>query len=317
MDLSIIIINWKSVTYLRNCLKSIFQHTHDFEFEVIVVDNNSGDGCCAMMMVEFPVAKCIESRENLGFARANNLGYSHSSGKALLFLNPDTEIRGNAIGVLYSTLISSPKIGAVGGTLLNTDLTIQTSSILPFPTLLRQVLDIEWLKMKFPASNFWGIKPLFQKQKKPIQVEAVSGACLMVKREIFIKIGEFSSDYFMYAEDIDLCFKIHGSGSRVLFVNSAHIVHHGGGSTKKNLQKDFNNIMMREANLIFLEKYHSNLYALAYRFTTALAAILRLFILSFAIPLFGPAGVKKWFGILRWAVGLEPWAERLQFGINK
>jgi len=308
MDLSIIIINWKSVAYLRNCLKSVFQQVHEFEYEVIVVDNDSGDHCREILAEEFPSVKCVESKKNLGFSGGNNLGFTYSSGHTLLFLNPDTEIRGNAVGVLYSTLASSPKIGAVGGMLLNTDLSLQTSCVLPFPTILRQLLDIEWLKRKFPESDFWGIRPLLGRQKGPAAVEALSGACLMVRRDVFESIGRFSTDYFMYAEDIDLCYKIHESGLKVVYVNSAHVVHHGGGSTKNSRQLNFNSVLMRQANLIFLKKHRSAGYAFAYRLSTGMAAVVRMLLLSPLVPRVGTAGIRKWFGIFRWSLGLEAWS---------
>lgn len=110
IDLSIIIVNWKSAGYLRGCLASIYQHTRETRFEVIVVDNASDDGCEAMLAREFPDVGLIASAENLGFARANNLGFAASRGETLLFLNPDTEIAGDVLSLMVAWMKADPRL---------------------------------------------------------------------------------------------------------------------------------------------------------------------------------------------------------------
>ena len=124
MDLSIIIVNWKSVAYLRDCLRSVYYHANDMSFEVIVVDNASGDGCPEFLADEFPTVHCIASAENLGFAGANNLGVQHATGRNLLFLNPDTVIMANALQTMMATLDNTADAGVVGAMLLNSDFTV-------------------------------------------------------------------------------------------------------------------------------------------------------------------------------------------------
>ena len=111
IDLSIIIVNWKSADYLRACLTSVFQHTEGICLEVIVVDNASGDGCEAILEKEFPSVRLIALTQNVGFSRANNIGYVLSSGENLLFLNPDTEVIGNALSGMTAWLLNRNGLG--------------------------------------------------------------------------------------------------------------------------------------------------------------------------------------------------------------
>src|SRR6202049_4318687 len=199
MNLSVVIVNWNSAEYTISCVSSIHGQTKNLEFEIIVVDNASTDDSCRVIQERCPSVTLIRSSQNVGCARANNLGFQHSSGGILLFLNPDTEVRGPAVNLMYACLDSSADIGVLGCRLLNSDLSIQTSCIQPFPTILNQGADTELLRQRFPRLKVWGMRPLFDPDHgEPVEVEAVSGACQMIRREVFEKVGLFSTDYFMY-----------------------------------------------------------------------------------------------------------------------
>ena len=321
MDLSIIIVNWNSAHYVRRCLESIYSQTNGINFEVIVVDNASCDGCDQILSSEFPNTKFVQSKENLGFAGANNLGFNHSQGSYLLFLNPDTEVIGTAISMMFSSLQSIHDAGAVGGRLLNTDLSVQTSCIQPFPTVLNQILDIEFLKTRFPKVKLWGIKPLFFSDGKPEEVEVVCGACIMVKRKVFELVGMFSTDYFMYTEDIDLCYKIHQAGYNVYYINDSGIIHHGGGSSKQAKVNNFNAVLKRESISKFFEKTDGKLTAFLYRMAMTIASAVRLGVMIPLMPVaimlhrtgtFSPKLIK-WKKIFRWSLGMEKWAKELNY----
>jgi len=325
MDLSIIIVNWNSAHYVRKCLESIFSQTKDLNFEVIVVDNASYDGCDQVLGSEFPNTKFVQSDENIGFASANNLGFNHSAGRNLLFLNPDTEVIGPAINIMFSSLQSLYDAGAVGCKLLNSDLSVQTSCIQPFPTVLNQILDIEFLKLRFPKVNLWGIKPLFFNNGKPEKVQAVSGACIMTKRNVFESIGMFSTDYFMYTEDIDLCYNIQRAGYNVYYINDATVVHHGGSSSKQTKGDNLNYVLKRESIAKFLEKNNGRYTAFLYRFSMTLVSIVRLGVMVPLIPIaimlhrtnsFYPKLIK-WKKVLRWSLGQEKWARALNCNKNR
>ena len=319
MDLSIIIVNWNSKEYLKRCLNSIYSQSIRLIYEIIVVDNASFDGCDRILKDEFPDVIFIQIKKNIGFGKANNLGFQHTSGRNLLFLNPDTEILGPAIYTMYHYLEKIPDAGAAGCTLLNSDQSIQTSCVQTFPTILNQILDIEYLKVLFPNLRFWGINPLLSYNGIPQKVEVVSGACLMVKRDIFEKIDKFTTDYFMYTEDIDLCYKVQNAGYIVYYISDAQVVHYGGGSSKKH-ENDVGVVLMRESIFKFFRIRKGELSAKCYRLSMSIASIIRLMMLGILLllPFKEAHRIKfyhtfsKWKKILRWSVGLERWASNLK-----
>ena len=318
-DLSIIIVNWKSQAFVNACLTSIFTTSSTLSYEVIVVDNASYDGCAEMVASAFPQVLFVKSERNLGFAGANNLAFAQSHGRNILFLNPDTEVLGQAIQQLVSSLESLPDAGMVGAHLLNSDLTLQTTCITSIPSISNQVLSSDILRKTFPKWPLWGMKPLFEDIHNPAKVEAISGACMLAKREVVERINAFSTNYFMYLEDMDLCLKVVRSGWNIYYVPDAMIVHHAGGSSSSRQENNFSSIMTRESLITFFKLYRGTLYALLYRLSMALLAIWRMLILAAAIPMsihpkgyrFVRRAVSKWFSILIWSMGLTRWA-RLQ-----
>jgi N-acetylglucosaminyl-diphospho-decaprenol L-rhamnosyltransferase len=325
MDLSIIIVNWKSAAYLDKCLRSIYGNAKEVDFEVIVVDNASGDDCLEFLTREFPLVHCISSPDNLGFAAANNLGATCAAGRNLLFLNPDTVVMESALQTMLIILDELADAGVVGPMLLNSDFTVQTSCVQSFPTILNQILDSEALRKRFPNSELWGMQALFTSSDAPTDVDAISGACMMMKSDTFAKVGGFSTDYFMYSEDVDLCFRIKKAGFHNYFVGSARVVHHGGRSSASEPQNNFAAVLMRESRLRWLRTWRGATYAAAYRAATALAATGRVAILGAGIVIARRADRKrslgysaeKWIRILRWSVGLEPWAKNLSAQAEK
>jgi len=305
-EISIIIVNWKSSEYLRKCLQSVYRFTEGTAFEVIVVDSASYDGCGEMLAREFPGVCFIQSAENLGFAGANNLGAQRAKGCDLLLLNPDTELRENSLRILADGLERFPDAGAVGCRLINPDGSLQRSCVQSFPTVLNQFLDSKLLHRWFPNSTLWGTAPLNSSNPEP--AEAISGACILVKRPVFDQIGGFSSHYFMYGEDLDLCYKIKLAGYRVYHVPETTIVHFGGGSTRQSVS-NFSNVMMRESVYRFLKSNRGLVSAILYKAAMGIASVFRvMLILPF---LLGPKSaeraisLRKWVSIFRWSLGLE------------
>src|SRR5205814_189622 len=121
----IIVVNWHSANYLERCLKSLYSQVREVEFEIIVIDNASSDGAAELVSQKFPRVIFIQSLNNLGFGKANNLAFESSSGNAILFLNPDTEIVESAVGLMFDHLQKYESVGAVGCRVLNTDSTVQ------------------------------------------------------------------------------------------------------------------------------------------------------------------------------------------------
>jgi hypothetical protein len=311
MDLSIIIVNWNSKAYLERCLASIYANTRDLDFKVIVVDNASFDGCGEMLANRFPQVHFIQSPANVGFARANNIGYARALGDVLLFLNPDTEIVGDALPTLFEALIRAPRAGVVGAKLLNSDGTVQMSCIQRFPSILNQAIDADLLRTAFPRLRVWGTWPLLEKQPAPVPVDVISGACMMVRRNVFEQVGVFSTGYFMYSEDIDLCFKIHEAGFSNYYVDDATVVHHGGTSTGASGQSHFSAVVMRDALARFFVLRRGKAYAAAFRASVVLSSVTRCAILGAGVILTSPRNsrlrdaLSRWTAVLRWGIGID------------
>lgn len=308
MEVSIIYVNWNSVAYLRDSIRSVYDRTHDIQFEIIVVDNASPAEDVGVLSQEFPQITLIKSDKNLGFAGANNLGYRHSSGQYILFLNPDTKLTSPAINLMAKRLESLSGAGIVGCKLLNGDLSVQTSCIQKFPTILNQILDTDYLRDRWPSSRLWGIAPLFSDNSEPAKVEVVSGACLMIKRGVFEKVGFFSEDYFMYAEDLDLCYKVDRAGFVNYYVGEAMVVHYGG----KSSAPQWATVMKWKAVLRFCRKTRGYFYGFLFRVAMILVAMGRLAIIGI-LSIFGRPLTKeqdrysvsaKWGAILKTLLSL-------------
>ncbi len=312
MDLSIIIVNWKSKDYLDSCLASIARWCSDVAYEVVVIDSGSFDGCEAMLQQRHPSVRFIQSEKNLGFAKANNAAFHASTGGCVLFLNPDTEIVGDALTMMYRHLQRSPLAGAVGCRLLNGDGSLQTTCIQAYPTILNQLLNAELARTLFPRSRLWGMASLFLEKSVTSEVEAVSGACLMMRRATFEQIGLFSEHYFMYAEDVDLCYKAQQAGYTNQYIPDATVIHFGGTSAGQR-PSDFAVVMMRASIWGFLRKTRGELYGLGYRISVLLAALGRIACLFLVLPVYATRGrLKAWLGSLRkwraisiWSLGLR------------
>jgi GT2 family glycosyltransferase len=315
MDLSIIIVNWNSLEYARECIESIYEYTHGCELEVIVVDNASPEGGIDALKDKWPKITVIKSSENLGFAGANNLGFDRSCGETILFLNPDTRLTGPAISTMFNHLRTLQNAGIVGCKLLNTDLSVQTSCIQRFPTIFNQLMDIEYLRLWWPSFPLWRIGPLFSEFVGPVQVEVVSGACTMIKRIVFEKVGKFSEDYFMYAEDVDLCYQTTLFGFKNYYVGDATLIHHGGKSTVQKPVSQWSTSMKLRAIMQFCIKAHGKSYGILYRIAMGWSACCRLAIIAPArLFLFrGPGKDRakfasaKWKAVLNWAFAANSW----------
>ncbi|MFO1487506.1 MAG: glycosyltransferase family 2 protein [Verrucomicrobiota bacterium] len=315
MELSIIIVNWNSAEYVRGCLRSLAKFPPSKPHEILVVDSGSFDTCGEMMAREFPSAIFVQSKDNLGFAGANNLGASRSRGKNLLFINPDTEVLAGAVDRLLLTLSQNPDAGIVGARLLNTDGSLQTSCVQAYPTILNQVLDADILYRAFPKSSLWGIAALSNESNTAQPVEVISGACILIRRSVFEIVKGFDQRFFMYSEDLDLCYRVKQAGFDCLYEPGAKITHHGGGSSS-SARSMFSVVMTRESVCRYFKFNHGAGKAAAYRFTMGLAAMLRLPLVACLWVLKKISGaknygaVRKWFAILRWSIGLESWAAK-------
>jgi GT2 family glycosyltransferase len=309
VEVSIVCVNWNSIPYLRECLASIYRYTSGIGFEIIVVDNASPDGGIDQLKEQFPEITVVKSGKNLGFAGASNLGFEHSSGNYVLLLNPDTKLVNPAINILLETMKALPDAGIVGCKLLNTDLSVQTASVQKFPTLLNQLTNVECLRVRWPGCPLWDISPLFRDTTTPVRVQVIPGACMLLRRDAFEKVGLLTEDYFMYAEDIDLNYKLSRAGFASYYVGAAQIVHHGGTSSSLQPVSHWSILMKHRAMLKYYRMIGGSFYGMLYRATMGVSALVHLVLLAAVLP-FGDKEVvrlksAKWSTVLRWAVGLD------------
>jgi hypothetical protein len=167
----------------------------------------------------------------------------------------------------------------MGCTLLNEDQSIQTACIQTFPTIPNQLLDIDILRNRFPACPLWNIAPLFAGGTEPSRVEVISGACVMFRREVFAQIGQFSEEYFMYAEDLDLCCKAAKAGFTNYYIPQGWIIHYGGKSSVKRRAV----VMKWRSILQYVAKHRGSGYQLAFRAVMACSALARVALLVAAV----------------------------------
>ncbi len=230
---SVVIVNWKTPALLARCLDSIKLEPRFGDFEVWVVDNDSGDESVEMLKTRYPQVKLIENKDNLGFSKACNQAIPESHGEFVLLLNPDTEVKDGAIGKLAQYLEEHPECGAVGPKVLNTDGTLQLACRRSFPSVKAAFFRVTYLSRLFPKSKTLSEYNLtFQDPDKTVEVDALSGSCMMVRRQAIDKIGLLDEDIFMFGEDIDWCWRIKQAGWSVFYLPSAVIYHVHGASSR-------------------------------------------------------------------------------------
>lgn len=259
---SIIIVNWNSWKVLEPCLRSLECAGVDIaKMEVFVVDNASSDGSAGKVKSAFPRVKVIENRENLGFAAANNQVLRMARGESLILLNPDTEVRAGAIRILVEVLGSRPEVGACGPRLVSPDGSFQFAAARRLPnmwTCAYRATGIDRFGHRIHLP-FLGYRDHSVQQ----QVEAVSGACLALRREVYERIGPLDEQLPMGGEDIDYCQRIRESGLGLLFVPESVVMHIGGAS--RALAVSRTDVEGFKAIYEYLRKHGQRRRALAYR----------------------------------------------------
>ena len=225
---SVCIVTYKARDLLRDCLNSLSSHTA-LDYEVIVVDNGSGDQVAEMLAGEFPAVRLIENATNLGFTFPMNQALKEGNGKYLLQLNPDTLILPEALDRMISFMESNPKIGICGPKVLNRDGTLQKSCRRGEPTPMAVISYFLGLSARFPQSKrFGGYQLNYLKEDETSAVAGVSGSCMMIRRDVLDDIGYLDERFFAYQEDADICRRARETGWQVYYYPAAQIIHFGG-----------------------------------------------------------------------------------------
>lgn len=235
MDLSIIIVNYNVKEFLQNLLTSLSKAVANLSAEIIVVDNGSDDGSIEMLREKFPRVTLISNKVNLGFSKANNLGLKIAEGKFLLLLNPDTIVQEDTFEKLIQFFNENQDAGMVGCKILNPDGTLQLACRRSFPGPWTSFCKVSGLSSLFPKSKLFARYNLtYMDENRSYEVDAISGSFMMVRREVFEKIGGLDEQFFMYGEDLDWCYRVQKSGWKVYYVHNTTIIHYKGESTKRS-----------------------------------------------------------------------------------
>ena len=254
MKLSIVIVNWKTKELTAAAIASVFEQTKALLFEVILIDNNSADGSVEALRAQFPQITIVENNANLGFGKANNQGMRLAKGQYIMLLNSDTVVLDHALEKMVTYLDEHPEVMMIGPKVLNADRTFQHACRRMLPT---------------PASSFYhlfGLVKIFRKSARvnaykgynrepnvTEPVEALSGAAMMFRRQVFEVTGGFDERFFMYGEDLDFSKQVFDQGWKTMFVHTAEIIHYGGASSKKRRTKSIVNFY--DAMWLYYDKH--------------------------------------------------------------
>lgn len=260
-ELSVIIVNWNTRELLRRCLSSVYRYTSGIAYEVFVVDNHSSDGSPEMVEQEFPAVRLLRNDENLGFSKANNQAILLSTGRYIVLLNSDTELQDNALYAMAACMDQHAAVGILGTKLLNYDGTRQYSCDF-FP---RKPGVILWEKMLNVIQNHtrlsWQEQMSSRNFDEAFAVDYVIGAVLLIRRETIDDIGVLDERFFMYAEDIDWCYRAALAGWQTYYAGHIGIYHHNRGSSKVSADIAARLQTLRETNLLEFYKQHYGLPA--------------------------------------------------------
>jgi GT2 family glycosyltransferase len=276
LDLSVVIVNWNVCDLLQRCVESVLSSQRSITTEIIVVDNASTDGSVGMLRAEFPQTILIRNPENRGFPAANNQGIAAAQGRYVLLLNPDTEVLADALDTLVQYMDAHPDVGLVGPQLLYPDGQVQ-SSRRRYPTLATLFFESTWLESLAPRSLLRRYYVLDQPDDAVLDVDWVTGAAMLARREVIQQVGGMDERFFMYSEELDWCRRIKAAGWRVVYHPAVRITHYEGKSSEQAVPA--RHVNFQRSKIHYARKYHG----------PRVAAALRLYLL----------------GLYAWQLGLE------------
>lgn len=263
MKLSIIIVNYNTYALTKQTIDSIIQKEHPFQYEILLVDNASCDGSIERLQQEYKIAlsqgilQILINHTNMGFSKANNIGIKIAKGDYILLLNSDTVINGNCLESCLAKIEEDTGIGALGCKVVLSDGSLDHACKRGFPTPKASLYYLLKLYKKNPIK--YGQYNALQLPENQIgEVDCLTGAFMLMPKNVLSKVGLLDEDFFMYGEDIDLCYRIKEAGYKILYYPKAQITHYKGGSSKKKRTKiiyDFHQAMW-----IFYKKHYYKNY---------------------------------------------------------
>lgn len=225
-DMSIVLVNWNNLDYLKPCLESLVDSRLACTYDVVIVDQGSTDGSLEMVRRDYPEIRIIENNENVGLARACNQGIEATTGRHILLLNNDTLVN-NSLDELVQFLDDNPKAGAAGGRLLNPDGSFQ-AGYAGFSSLKEEFLIATHLGELFKDGY-----PSHQDHSQVRPVGWISSACLLLRRTALDEVGLLAEDFFIYGDEADLQYRLNRSGWPVYYLPHVETIHYGGKSMNR------------------------------------------------------------------------------------
>ncbi len=292
VDLSIIIVNYNVKEFLQNLLESIYKATERLSAEIIIVDNASDDGSQEIIKQKYPSVILIENKENIGFGKANNQALQIAKGKFIVLINPDTIVKENTFEKLIEFFDRTPSAGLAGCKILNPDGSLQLACRRSFPGPWTSFTKVFGLSSLFPKSKLFAKYNLtYLDENKTYEVDAISGAFMMMRREVYEKIGGFDPAFFMYGEDLDFCYRTQQAGFKVYYFHETEVIHFKGESTKRSKVDETK--IFYDAMHLFVKKHFSSSFlvsgilqfAIILRKIVAFASVYRLVLLAMLFDL--------------------------------
>jgi len=232
-DLSVLIVSFNTEKVLRECLQALEVASEGLKVEVIVIDNASRDQSVGMLRAEWPDVHLIETQVNLGFGGANNKAYEAARGRYIVLLNSDAFLAPDALRISLAKMEANPEVGLAGGRLISRDGGLQPSAR-SFPALTTHILVMSGLADRYPKSKFFGqADRTWANPMEPADVDWVPGAYSIIRDEVLREVGFFDPIFFLYYEEVDLCYRIKAGGYRILYWPDIVVVHIGGESSRQ------------------------------------------------------------------------------------
>lgn len=233
MDISVIIVSWNAKQHLDECLRSLAPGTVNHEMEMIVIDNASIDGSPEMVEATHRHVRLIRNSENLGFAKANNIGIRCSRGRYIVLVNSDVRVLGGCLDVLVDCMDNRPDTGIAAPKVLNNDFTFQTNCR-RFPSLWRSFCETAGLAKLFPGNGCFSGEEMWHFNHETEQpVDVLKGCFLIVRRTALEQFGLLDESFFIYSEDLDWCKRCWDAGWQVRFLPQAQAIHHHAASSQR------------------------------------------------------------------------------------
>ena len=253
---SVIIVSYNVKDLLLDSLAALYART-EIPFETIVVDNHSKDGSAAAVEADFPQVKLHRMRKNVGFGRAANAGLEHTTGRFIAVLNPDVMVSEGCLGELADFLLVRPDVGAVGPRIILQGGVLDESSRRAFPTPSVAVYRATGLSRLFPHSPRFGRHNMGHLSAERVhEIDAGTSACLLFRRTAIAKVGFFDPAYFMYFEDIDLCYRLRQGGWKIFYIPSAEAFRVKGASSSQDPRRRL--YQLHSANWTFHHKHYAD-----------------------------------------------------------